>query len=104
VVDWASFDGGVEEGGGGASTAPQDSVLSKFTGTVEVDEAYTGGKERHPQGSRKTGRIANEKKVPVIALVERHGRVRTVVACRANDPRSRPSRSALRKPCNDCCK
>ncbi len=41
-------------------------------GTVEVDETYVGGKTR----LGRTGR-ASERKTPVVALVERGGRVRT---------------------------
>lgn len=52
----------------------------KFSGTVEVDETYVGGKRR--AGSRKDGRTPligrpgpNDKtKTPVVALVERKGR------------------------------
>ncbi|MBI4963041.1 MAG: IS1595 family transposase [Desulfomonile tiedjei] len=41
-------------------------------GTVEVDECYVGGKTR--QGKRGRG---SERKTPVVALVERNGRVRS---------------------------
>ncbi len=42
-------------------------------GTVEVDETYVGGKPRKGTGKHKRGR--GTKKVPVVALVERSGRV-----------------------------
>lgn len=46
---------------------------SKLQGTVEVDETYVGGKQ---QG---VGRGCKDKKVPVVALLERDGRVRSQV-------------------------
>jgi transposase-like protein len=46
-----------------------------LSGTVEVDETYVGGKARPGSGeTRKRGR--GTKKTPVVALVERGGRVR----------------------------
>ena len=51
-----------------------DSVDGPLSGDVEVDEAYIGGKPRN-KGQSKRGR--GTKKTPVIALVERHGHVRT---------------------------
>lgn len=48
----------------------------KFTGTVEVDETYVGGKPRY-KGNNKRGR--GTKKTPVVGMVERNGRVRTRV-------------------------
>lgn len=48
-------------------------------GTVEVDETYVGGKTR--EGKRGRG---PERKVPVIALVERNGRVRSKPCLRVN--------------------
>jgi len=48
----------------------EDPLASLLTGTVEVDETYVGGK-----GRGKRGRGA-ERKTPVVALVERDGRLR----------------------------
>jgi transposase-like protein len=48
-----------------------------LTGTVEVDETYVGGKPRPGTGYHKRGR--GTKKTPVVALVERGGRVRSQV-------------------------
>jgi transposase-like protein len=45
----------------------------KFTGTVEVDEVYVGGRPRYP-GASKAGRGTN--KTPVIGIVQRGGDVR----------------------------
>jgi transposase-like protein len=48
-----------------------------LAGTVEVDETYVGGKPRPEAGGVKTGtRGRGTKKTPVVALVERGGRVR----------------------------
>ncbi len=44
-------------------------------GIVEVDETYVGGKPRKGTGPHKKGR--GTKKIPVVALVERGGRVRS---------------------------
>lgn len=44
-------------------------------GTVEVDETYVGGKPRY-KGQRRPGRPSPKGKAPVLALVERGGRVR----------------------------
>jgi hypothetical protein len=52
-----------------------DMLASKMTGVVEVDETYIGGREKNPKGKR--GRPANSKKTPVLALVERGGKVRS---------------------------
>jgi hypothetical protein len=46
-------------------------------GTVEVDETYVGGKPRPQSGEPKSKRGRGTKKVPVVALVERGGRVRS---------------------------
>jgi transposase-like protein len=48
--------------------AIRQEVASKLTGTVEVDETYVGGKSQAFGRSTKT-------KTPVVALVERQGRV-----------------------------
>lgn len=51
-----------------------DSVTSPLSGPVEVDETYVGGKPRY-KGQSKRGRGTN--KAPVLAMVERGGRVKT---------------------------
>lgn len=54
----------------------QDGTL-KLDGTVEVDETYVGGKPRHKGPHNKRGR--GTKKQPVVALVERDGRIKSRV-------------------------
>ncbi|MGA2067411.1 MAG: IS1595 family transposase [Thermoguttaceae bacterium] len=61
-----------------------DPLASKLKGTVEVDETYVGGKPRKGKKDAAGNLIVNKrgrgtKKVPVVALVERSGRVRTRV-------------------------
>lgn len=57
-----------------ATPRPDD----KFTGTVEVDETYVGGKPRNKHGGIvKAGR--GTKKTPVVAIIERPGRIRVKV-------------------------
>lgn len=46
-------------------------------GTVEADETYVGGKPRKGTGPHRRGRAT--KKIPVVSLVERGGRVRSQV-------------------------
>jgi transposase-like protein len=49
--------------------------LPMMTGTVEVDETYIGGKQHYgPHGEKREG---INKKAPVVALVERGGKVRS---------------------------
>jgi transposase-like protein len=47
--------------------------IEPLKGDVEVDEVYIGQKPRHPSRSRKT---VKARKVPVVGLLERGGRVR----------------------------
>jgi transposase-like protein len=50
--------------------------LPKLQGTVEVDETYIGGKQHYgPQGEHREG---VNRKAPVVALVERGGKVRSM--------------------------
>lgn len=51
----------------------QEPLAGLLKGTVEVDETYVGGKPRKGTGKHKRGR--GTKKAPVVALVERNGRV-----------------------------
>tara|TARA_B100000315_G_C14544155_1_gene572390 strand:+ start:106 stop:1047 length:942 start_codon:yes stop_codon:yes gene_type:complete len=51
----------------------EDPLASKLKGVVEVDETYVGGKPRKDKGKNKRGR--GTKKIPVVALVERKGKV-----------------------------
>lgn len=54
----------------------QDPIRQKLRGTVEVDETYIGGKqENRPLDMRRRGVMP--KKLPVVALVSRAGRVRS---------------------------
>lgn len=48
-------------------------------GTVEVDETYVGGKSREGIPGR-----GSKRKVPVVALVERNGRVHSALIERVN--------------------
>jgi transposase-like protein len=61
--------------------AMQDDTFDKLTGTVEVDEAYIGGKWRKMSNRRrraidKAGHTALSSKAAVLGMVERKGRVR----------------------------
>jgi transposase-like protein len=51
----------------------QNADAPKLTGTVEIDEAYIGGKPRY-RGVSKDGRGTN--KVPIVGMVQRNGDVR----------------------------
>ena len=53
----------------------REPMASLLKGTVEVDETYVGGKPR-PGSDEKAKRGRGTKKTPVVALVERDGRVR----------------------------
>jgi transposase-like protein len=53
----------------------REPMASLLKGIVEVDEAYIGGKPRKP-AKEKNRRGRGTKKTPVVALVERDGRVR----------------------------
>jgi len=55
---------------------------AKFGGTIEVDETYVGGKPRVGADGKKAkgrGYRKDSNKVPVVAMLERGGRVRTKV-------------------------
>jgi len=66
-----------------------DPLASKLNGTVEVDETYVGGKPRRGKRDEGGNLIVNKRgrgtqKVPVVALVERDGRIRTRVVEHVN--------------------
>ena len=71
---------------------PMKGLLGADGGTVEVDETYVGGKPRKPtsppipgdRSRRRTGR--GTAKTPVVALVERDGRVRAHVVPNVKGP------------------
>lgn len=52
----------------------QEPLSSKLKGTVEVDETYVGGRRK---GTRRGRPGVESHKAPVLALVERHGNVRS---------------------------
>jgi hypothetical protein len=55
----------------------KEPLAGMLRGTVEVDETYVGGKPRPEAGQPKNARRGRgTKKTPVVALVERGGRVR----------------------------
>ena len=54
----------------------KEPLAGLLKGTVEVDETYVGGKPRKEHGAPKAKRGRGTKKVPVVALVERGGKVR----------------------------
>jgi transposase-like protein len=54
----------------------REPLAGLLRGTVEVDETYVGGKPRPEAGAPKAKRGRGTKKIPVVALVERNGRVR----------------------------
>jgi transposase-like protein len=68
---------------------PDGGPQAKLTGTVEADESYVGGKPRHPnpmiqRGERLSPRRGpaadfKDRKIPVVAIVQRDGEVRASV-------------------------
>ncbi len=54
----------------------KEPLAGLLRGMVEVDETYVGGKPRPEAGSPKAKRGRGTKKTPVVALVERGGKVR----------------------------
>jgi transposase-like protein len=66
-----------------------DPLAGKLKGVVEVDETYVGGKPRKGKRDENGNLIVNKKgrgtkKIPVVALVERDGRIRTRVVEHVN--------------------
>ena len=67
----------------------EDSLANKLQGIVEVDETYVGGKPRKGKKDADGNLIVNKrgrgtKKTPVVALIERDGRVKTKVVADVN--------------------
>lgn len=62
----------------------KEPLAGLLKGTVEVDETYVGGKPRPEHGKPKAKRGRGTKKTPIVALVERGGRVRARKVDRVN--------------------
>lgn len=59
----------------------QEPMASKLSGIVEVDETYVGGKAKNMHASERAKKIQGRGavgKAPVVTLVEREGRVKTM--------------------------
>lgn len=72
----------------------KEPLAGLLRGTVEVDETYVGGKPRKEHGAPKAKRGRGTKKTPVVALVERSGRVRAHKIERVN---AKTLKSAIRE-------
>jgi len=66
-------------------TMSQEPLSSKLDGVVEIDETYVGGKRRKPQNTQvKPGQRAQDRispfadKAPVVAVLQREGRVQSM--------------------------
>jgi hypothetical protein len=79
--------------------APTDGP--KFTGTIEADEMYVGGRPRHRSG--KKGPNLLYPKVPVFAVVERGGKVKAQVMPTVTADNVRETLLAAAEPsCKPC--
>lgn len=63
--------------------ADDHSTPEPLTGTIEVDETYVGGKPRH-KGMHNLKRGPKANKAPVVALVQRGGKVRAMTMPKVN--------------------
>jgi transposase-like protein len=70
----------------------QEPLAGLLAGTVEVDECYVGGRPKRGQGRKHTGR--GTLKTPIVALVERGGRVRARPLTKVN---SKTLKGAIRE-------
>jgi transposase-like protein len=66
-------------------TMSQEPLSSKLNGIIEIDEAYIGGKRRHPQSTQvKPGQRMQDRKspfadkAPVVSVLQRGGRVQSI--------------------------
>ncbi len=67
--------------------AMKDPAINEFLdGVLEADETYVGGKPGPKDGGRMTKRgfVRDSKKTPVVALVQRGGKIRTKVVASVN--------------------
>ena len=58
--------------------------------TVEADETYVGGKDKNRHANKRRGPVGSSDKEPVVALVEREGRVRSFHVRDVNSKTLRP--------------
>jgi transposase-like protein len=73
---------------------PMKGLLGVGGGSVQVDEAYIGGKPRKGSSSGKPRYGRSTEKQPIVALVEKGGRVRSHMIAR---PDAKTLREAIRK-------
>ena len=69
----------------------QSPLKEKLSGIIEADTTYVGGKEKNKHFHEREGRTKSggKGKIPVFSLVERGGRVRSVVMDRVTAPNLR---------------
>ena len=76
----------------------EGALAAALKGTVEVDETYIGGKPRKGKDGRLNKRGRGTKKAPVIAMVERGGRIITKPV---KNVTAKTLKSAIREAVND---
>jgi len=67
----------------------QSPLKEKLSGIIEADETYVGGKEKNKPFYKRNEGFGGKGKVPVFSLVERGGRVRSMVMDKVTAPNLR---------------